>query len=342
MTGAVNYGAGPTDIIRLLAGSNPSTPRGGEAQNPIRVQVLDANGVTPISGASVVLSAVPAAGFSACGNATTCTVLSDESGEVSTRVTALSAGTMTITAQLAPASYSPPKQIQTTLLATTSSLDLSLSTPSVWVAQGATLDIALAAKVLVNGTGASGRSVNYSITQGAGILSSANSSTNTSGVAAVTLHLAALASEVDVSACVSPQNSPCRIFHIFAVPLSSLRLEPVAGSLQFIAVGKSFQPVTVRTLDTSGDPVRGANVTFQLLIGRAAADDSGVSIGDTTIQHHPLPVILSSAKATLVSDANGLTSIQPTNAGIPGAILIQGTAVSGVASLPFSAQSFGK
>ena len=342
MTGAVNYGAGPTDVIRLLAGSNPSTPRGGEAQNPIRVQVLDANGVTPISGASVVLSATPAVGFSACGNATTCTVLSDESGEVSTRVTALSAGTITITAQLAPASYSPAKQVQTTLLATSSSLDLSLSSPSVWVAQGATLDVALEAKVLVNGIGAAGRSVNYSITQGTGTLSSANSSTNASGVATVTLHLPALATEVDVSACVSPQNSPCRIFHVFAVPLSSLRLEPVAGSSQFIAVGQGFQPVTVRVLDTSGDPVRGANVTFQVLIGRDTGSDSGISIGDTTIQHHPLPVILSSTRMTLVSDANGLTSIQPTNSGNPGAILIQGTAASGVASLPFSAESFGR
>jgi hypothetical protein len=269
-------------------------------------------------------------------------VLSDEGGEVSTRVIALNAGTMTITAQLAPASYSPAKQVQTTLLATTSSLDLSLSSPSVWVAQGATLNVVLAAKVLVNGAGASGHSVNYSITQGTGTLSSANSSTNTSGVATVTLHLAALASEVDVSACVSPQNSPCRIFHVFAVPMSSLRLEPVAGSLQFVAVEQSFQPVTVRVLDTAGDPVRGASVTFQLLIGRVTTGDSGVSIGDTTIQHHPLPVILSSAKATLISDANGLTSIQLTSAGIPGAILIQGSAASGVASLPFAAQSFGR
>lgn len=342
MTGALNYGAGPNDIIKLLSGGNPSTPRGGEAQNPIRVQVLDANGVTPVSGATVVLSAIPAVGFSACANATTCTVLSDESGEVSTRMTALSAGTMTITAQLAPASYSPAKQVQTTLLATNSSLDLSLSSPSVWIAQGATLDVALSAKVLASGVGASGRVVNYSINQGTGTLGSASANTNASGIATTALHLSAMASEVDVSACVSPQNNPCRIFHIFAVPASSLRLEPVAGSLQFVGVGQNFQPVTVRVLDTIGDPVRGANITFQLLIGRDTGSNTGVSIGDTTIQHRPLPVILGSSKATLISDSNGLASIQPTNAGIPGAILIQGTAMSGVSSLPFAAQSFGK
>ncbi len=342
MTGAVNYGAGPNDILKLLSGSNPSTPRGGEAQNPIRVQVLDANGVTPISGASVVLSASPAVAFSACGNAATCTVLSDESGEVLTRVTPLTAGTTTITAQLAPASYSPPKQVQTTLFATGSSLDLALSTPSVWIAQGATLDIALAAKVLVNGTGAAGSAVNYSITQGAGTLSSASAATSASGIATVTLHLATMASEVDVSACISPQNSPCRIFHLFAVTPSSLRLAPVSGSLQFATVGQSFQPVAVRVFESGGgNPVRGASVTFQLLIGRYTDGDSGISIGDTNIQRHPLPVVLGSSKATLLSGSNGLASIQPANAGISGAIVVLGTATTGIASLPFLAESFG-
>ena len=342
MTGAITYGAGPNDTIKLLAGSNPTTPRGGEAQNPIRVQVLDANGSTPISGATVVLSAIPAAGFSACANATTCTVISDDNGEVSTRVTALTAGTMTITAQLAPASYSPAKQVQTTLFASNNSLDISLSSPSVWVAQGATLDVALPAKVLASGVGSSSRAVNYSITQGTGTLSSATATTNIGGIATITLHLSAMSSEVDVSACVSPQNSPCRIFHMFAVSTSTLRLEPVAGSLQFAAVGQVFQPVTVRVVDSTGDPVRGASTTFLLLIGRDTGSNPDVFIGDTTIQHRPLPVILGSSKAMVMSDVNGLASVQPTNAGIAGPIVIQGTASAGIASLPFAAQSFGR
>ncbi|HSS96259.1 MAG TPA: Ig-like domain-containing protein, partial [Terriglobales bacterium] len=341
MTGAINYGAGPNDIIKLLAGSNPSTPRGGEAQNPIRIQVLDANGVTPISGATVVFSAVPSVGFSACANATTCTVISDENGEASTRVTALTAGTMTITAQLAPASYSPAKQVQATLFATGSALDISLSSPSVYIAQGATLDIPLSSKVLVNGVGTSARIVNYSITQGTGSLSNTAVSTNTSGIATTTLHLASMTSEVDVSACVGTQNSPCKIFHVFAVPASSLRLVSVAGSLQFAAVTQRFQPVTIRVSDSSGDPVRGADIAFQLFISRDNGGDSSVSIGDTSIQHRPLPVILASSKSFIVSDVNGLASVQPTNAGIPGPIVIQGTASVGIATLPFAAQSFG-
>ena len=75
-----------------------------------------------------------------------------------------------------------------------------------------------------------------------------------------------------------------------------------------------------------------------MLIGRDTAGDSTVSIGDTNIQHRPVPVILASSKATVVSDVNGLATIQPTNAGIAGAIVIQGTASVGIATLPFTAQ----
>jgi hypothetical protein len=343
MTGAVNYGAGPSDIIKLVAGGNPTTPVGGEAQNSIRVQVLDPNGVTPVGGATVVFSASPAVGFSACGNAAMCTVFSDENGEVATRVTPLTAGTTTITAQLAPASYSPAKQVQTTLFSTSSTLDLALSSPSMWIAQGATLDLSLAAKVLVSGVGSAGQTVNYSITQGAGTLSGPSATTNTGGVATVNLHLANMASEVDVSACVGPQNSPCRIFHLFAVTPASLRLKPVSGSLQFAAVGQGFQPVTVRVSESGGgNPVRGANVVFQQLIGRASNGDNSVLIGDTNLHRNPLPVVLASTSATALSDVNGLASIQPSSAGIPGAVVIQGTTISGIASVPFLAQSFGR
>jgi hypothetical protein len=343
MTEVVTYGAGANDILQLLAGSNPSTAVGGEAPNPIRVQVLGPNGVTPVTGASVFLTSSPAASISICGNAASCTVFSDESGEVSTRITPLSVGTTTITAQLAPASYNPPQQVQAPVAATSSALDLSLSSPSLWIAQGATLDIPLAAKVLANGMSPAGRTVNYSVTQGSGTLSSASAPTNASGTAIITLHLPALASEVDVSACVSPQNSPCKIFHFFPIAPASIRLEAVSKSLQFIATGQSFLPVTVRAFDSgTGNPVRGASVAFQLEIGRAPGGDPVVSIGDTTIKHNPLPIILASSKTTVLSDTNGLATIQPSSAGIPGAVVIQGTATSGVASLPFAAQSLGR
>jgi len=51
MIDAITYGAGPDDIIKLIEGSNPATPVGGQAPNPIRIQVLSADGITAVSGA---------------------------------------------------------------------------------------------------------------------------------------------------------------------------------------------------------------------------------------------------------------------------------------------------
>ena len=87
LSGVLTVGAGPDDIIRLIAGSNPGTPVGGEASNPVVVQVLAADGVTPVPGASVGFSAVPAVGFSVCGGATTCTAFTDQDGLASSKMT---------------------------------------------------------------------------------------------------------------------------------------------------------------------------------------------------------------------------------------------------------------
>ncbi len=143
LTGVVTYGAGPNDFLRLIAGANPQTPVGGQAPNPIRVQVVAPDGITPVAGASVFFTASPAVAFSACSGGGSCTVLTDQSGLASTLVSVLTAGTMTITAQLAPASYTSPQQVQTTLVGCVecagSALDLALAPQDVSVAQGATV-----------------------------------------------------------------------------------------------------------------------------------------------------------------------------------------------------------
>ena len=93
LSGVVTFGAGPNDILRLIAGSNPPTPVGGQAANPIRVQVLASDGITPVAGASVFFTASPAVGFSACSGSGSCTVLTDQSGQASSFVSVITAGT---------------------------------------------------------------------------------------------------------------------------------------------------------------------------------------------------------------------------------------------------------
>ena len=105
MSSVMTVGAGPSDLIKLVSGTNPATPVGGQAPSPFTVVVVASDGVTTVAGASVQFTSSPAVAFSACAGAASCTVLSDQSGLASTFMIVLSASVMTFTAQLAPASY---------------------------------------------------------------------------------------------------------------------------------------------------------------------------------------------------------------------------------------------
>jgi hypothetical protein len=356
LTGVVTYGAGPNDALSLVAGANPRTPVGGQAINPIRVQALASDGVTPVAGATVVFTSSPAADFApgagtplACNGSISCSLLTDQSGQASAYVTVLTPVAMTITAQLAPASYTSPQQVQTTLLGCENcegtALDIDLVPQNVSVAQGATVSVGLTARVLSDGTPVPGHSVNFcQLTPGQGCLAgswSVTVITNASGYAQAALPITNMTSEVEGSVCVGPNKNPCENFYVFPVPSSGLQLQAVAGDFQAVTVGSVFQPVTVRITDTSvpPNPVLGAHVLFQSLLGRTSNDTPIISGGDTTISQNPMPIILGTSQVAVTSGANGLASVQPSTGGFTGALAILGTVTGGSGSMPFQLQS---
>jgi hypothetical protein len=352
LSGVVTYGAGPNDSLRLIAGANPSTPVGGQAPNPIWVQALAPDGVTPVAGATVSFSSSPPVDFTpgmgtpiVCSGGVGCTMLTDQSGQASTYATVLTPGAMTITAQLAPASYTSPQQVQTTLVGCVScegsQFDIALAPQNESVAQGATLSVSLTSRVLSNGSAQPGQIVNFSLYHGSGTLNPASATTDQYGYARTTLQLSNFSLEVDGNACVGSNNNPCIGFHIFPVPSSTLRLQAVAGDLQLITVGPPFQPITVRITDASvpANPVQGAGALFQSLLGRTNNDAPIVTGGDTTITRDPMPIILGMSQTSVTSDANGLATMQPSTGGFQGALAILGTVMAGSGSLPFQLQS---
>ena len=125
MTDALTYGALASDRLLLLQGAEPATPVGSVAANPIRVRAVAADGVTPVSGATMAWSASNGLRFSACSGASSCSVLTDEAGESSSGVTPTATGSSAITVALAPASYSPPQSQQATVVGTSTALDLA-------------------------------------------------------------------------------------------------------------------------------------------------------------------------------------------------------------------------
>jgi hypothetical protein len=255
-------------------------------------------------------------------------------------MTALSAGVLTLTAKLAPASYSNPQQVQTTLLGTSSQLDLALITPPVWIAQGATASLPITARVLSNGTPVSGTALNYKIIAGTGALSAASAATDSNGNASVNLQMNSVTASIRVSVCVMPNSSPCQILNATMVQTSSLQLQPVSGVLQIIAPGQSFQPVVVRVVDSSSSPhpVVAASMNFLAYIGRMPGSEPILWAGEAGISQPSMPVILAESKVAVQSDINGIASFAISTGGVSGNVAIIGNATAGSGSLGFQAQ----
>jgi len=304
MIGALTYGALSTDLLLLLQGAEPATPVGSAAANAIRVRAVAADGITKVSGATIAWSATNGLQFSVCGGASSCSVLSDEAGEASSWVTPTATGQSTITIALAPASYAPPQSQQATVVGTSTTLDLVAVTPTRWVGQGATLAVPLTVEALNLGMPKANVVVNFAVTKGTASLSSGSETTDGAGFATITAQLTNQNADVQVSACVAPNNSPCQTFTLFSTPSSLWTLETVSGSLQFVPAGQSFQPLVVRVTDGSlaADPVMGVNVTFKTTLAR--------------VPENGMPVILGSSQTQVVSTQDGLANIVPSSGSV--------------------------
>jgi hypothetical protein len=308
MIGALAYGALSTDLLLLLQGAEPLTPVGSAAANLIRVRAVAADGVTPVGGATIAWSATPTNSlqFSVCHGASSCSVLSDDAGDSSSSVTPTATGQATVTIALAPASYSPPQTQQDTVVATSTTLDLAAVAPTRWIGQGATMAVPLTVEALDLGVPLANVTVNFIITLGTAALSSASATTSASGLATVTGQLTNLNTNVQVAACVAPNNAPCQIFTLFSTPSSRWTLETVSGPLQFVPTGQAFQPLVVRVTDgsTAANPVMGVTVRFATTLARVSPNQYGV------------PIMLGSSQTQLVTGQDGLASIVPSAAGV--------------------------
>jgi hypothetical protein len=224
LSNALTMGAGPNDTIRLTQGTNSGTPVGAEIAYPVRVSVTTADGATPVSGATIQWSATNQAKLGACSGANTCSATTDESGQAETRVTIGATGVTTITAALAPATYTPAKSVQVSINGISSAKDLVLLTPKVWVAQGATIDIPFTARLLANSVPQSGQTLKWQIGIGSGMVTPSSGMTDGAGYGSTTVRVNNLSSDVQGTVCVSPGNNPCQTFYIVPVLSSVLKL----------------------------------------------------------------------------------------------------------------------
>jgi len=335
MTAALTYGAAATDTIILVNGQNPPTPVGVQATNPVSVQVLASDGVTPVSGATIGWSATGGTQLSACGGASSCSVVSDQDGNAFTWLTPAATGASTITATLAPGVYGTSASVQTTLNATeSSSNNLGVSPPYLWIAQGASASVPLTARVLSSGVPQNNVTVNFTIASGPGSLSAASATTNSSGYATVTFSVTQFASETQVNACLTGAGSPCQQVYAIPVALPQLNLEPVAGGEQ-ISVTSPFQPIMVRVVDSASPPhfVLAAPVVFQTAVMRPEGSTTTGGGGETNSGNSGMPVILSVSQSTVASDSNGLASFTPSSGSFSAPLEVDVSISTGVSAV---------
>ncbi len=333
MTDVLTFGAASTDSLVLLLGVNPPTPVGTQATNPVMVRVVASDGITPVNGATVGWTATNGAALSACAGISTCSTISDESGMASTWVTPAAIGNAVITATLAPGVYSRAQSVGSTLSATSTSLDIGVSTPNLWIGAGASLSVPLTARLVNLGAPLSGKQVNFFIDQGSGSLSSTSAVTNTSGYATVNLTVTNFTIGTQLSACAAPANNPCQNISVNAVAAAMMSLQAVAGAGQ-VVTGAAFQPLTVRVTDSSTPPngVLGASVLFQSTLLRPGGNDLILTPGDPAVTQPGLPVFLSANQSAAQSNVNGLASFTPSVGSFTGPLELEIQVSAGTAA----------
>jgi hypothetical protein len=194
-----------------------------------------------------------------------------------------------------------------------------------------------------NGTPQGGVTVNFTIVAGSGTLSAPSATTDANGYATVTLTLTQVAANVRVNACVAPGNAPCQNIFGNVVASSLQSLQPVTGTGQAIALGQTFQPVTVRAVDNSSppNPVVGAVVTFQSTVMRPVGDAPGGGSGETGTGNPAQPVILGTSLVNVQSDGNGLATIVPSVGAFNGTLEVDVLVTAGTnAMLQYVLQAF--
>ena len=336
MSNALTYGAGAGDRVAFLT-TNGATPVGGMAASPVRVRVTQVDGLTPIPGVTVTLSAtVGSVIFSVCNDAT-CRLVSDGVGEVSSLLTVKSAGTITLRAALASGASAT-----STLSGTLAPLSISALSPSAYAATNAAVTWPLPVRVLNSaGSPLQGRQVRYSFTQGSGTLVPVTASTNAAGEATSTLTVSSLSALTRVSACVYPGGTPCAFFQLLPVADASLQVQKIAGDGQIVSVGQSFQPLAVRVTDSSSpaNPVRRAALRFEVNAMRWEPPPPPQPPGDSFVGRPVRRIPVAGWTATAISDENGVATLPIAFSPAQGAVEVSVRVVSGSGETWFTLQA---
>jgi hypothetical protein len=296
MSGALTYAA-PQPTLVLLSAPAGQIFTGSPANVPFAVQLLQSDGVTPIIGAAVGFSFTGAqVRFDACGGSS-CTLSTDAEGRVSTTVTPLVPGVITLSTvgsgSTVTASFTAINRLQT----------LTALNQNLYVATGAHINWPLQVMASDNATSVMGVPVQWT---GAGAVSVSPTMTavDAGALAQTIASIGPLNANGTASITACAWATVCAGFSAQGVAPDHWGIEIVSGSGQSVVAGTALSPIVLRVVDPMGHPIAGALVEVHQTL--EPWSDPCPNIGRC-----PIAPIYGKTDSTLVSAIDGTVTIMP-------------------------------
>jgi hypothetical protein len=313
ISGGISYDAGAGDALTLMSANEPTGTIPVSVPEPFSVIALGPN-LSPAGGVSVIYSVIRGTATLGCGQPT-CTVTATGDGRATMNVMANDNTWSSVTASLTNGS-----SLKTEFMGGNPPLLTSLS-PMLSLAAGATVNWTAQALTLNNGQPLSGQSVAWQ--SGTGIAGTSGPvTTNANGIAATTLTVGPLAEgqTVTSTACLNGTNQ-CVTYTAFGARPELATIQAVSGTAQSLDLSGTPGLMTLRVLDTDGNPMAGGTVTlYQALYAWAPPCPAQGRCAQSEL--------LATQAATATSALDGTVSFAP--ASLPGvATNMLGLAVTG-------------
>ncbi|MDW5264709.1 MULTISPECIES: IPT/TIG domain-containing protein [Acidobacteriaceae] len=298
MTGALNYAA-PLPSLNLVTAPSGTVFVGDTSAVPFAVKALAADGRTPMANqlVSFTASGDGSVQFGACGGSV-CNVMTDASGVASTTVTALAAGSVTVSAASMAGTQNASFTIATRVRT------LAPIQGMLYVAAGATFIWTPQVEASDNSASTVGVVVNWQAVSGGIILSPGQSQVNGLGVAETQVSIGPLTAGEQATASACAWTTVCATIAAQGVDPADWRIEVVSGAGQSVGAADVLAPVLVRVTDAVGNAVAGAVVEIHQTIDawQGPCPDRG---------RCPVPPDESAQVSSAISDANGLVTVLP-------------------------------
>jgi hypothetical protein len=297
MTRALSYAA-PVTTLSLLTGPAGTVVLGQQATIPFAVQVLKADGVTPVVGEAVTFTATTGAvQFAACG-AASCNLQTNTQGIASTFVTPEGSGAITLQAQgvdgTAVDSFTAVAEVRSA----------TAVQPMEYVAAGAIIAWTAQLSVSDNIVSTAGSPVNWQTISGPIVPSPGQSQVSSQGVASTLATVGPLVPGAQAMLSGCAWTSVCATFIAQGVDPAELRLIAISGAGQLVSASGALSPVVLMVTDAASHPVAGAAVEIYQTV-------DAWQLPCPSRGRCPIPPVLASTQYSLISDENGLLTVTP-------------------------------